>query len=33
VDRAKPGRLEEAPHGYEIFKHKTDGCVKVVLKP
>ncbi|HYZ28685.1 MAG TPA: zinc-binding dehydrogenase, partial [Thermoleophilaceae bacterium] len=25
--------LEEAPEGYETFKHKTDGCVKVVLKP
>jgi len=25
--------LEEAPHGYEIFKHKEDGCIKVVLKP
>ncbi|MCM4084605.1 zinc-dependent alcohol dehydrogenase [Paractinoplanes hotanensis] len=25
--------LEEAPHGYEIFKKKEDGCVKVVLKP
>jgi len=26
-------RLDEAPHGYEIFKHKEDGCIKVVLKP
>lgn len=25
--------LDEAPHGYEIFKHKEDGCIKVVLKP
>jgi threonine dehydrogenase-like Zn-dependent dehydrogenase len=25
--------LEEAPHAYEIFKHKQDGCIKVVLKP
>jgi threonine dehydrogenase-like Zn-dependent dehydrogenase len=25
--------LDEAPHGYEIFKHKQDECVKVVLKP
>lgn len=25
--------LDEAPHGYEIFKHKRDGCVKVVLDP
>lgn len=25
--------LDEAPHGYEIFKHKEDDCVKVVLKP
>ena len=23
--------LEEAPHGYEIFQKKEDGCVKVVL--
>ena len=25
--------LEEAPDAYEIFKHKVDGCVKVVMKP
>jgi threonine dehydrogenase-like Zn-dependent dehydrogenase len=25
--------LEEAPHGYDIFKHKKDNCTKVVLKP
>lgn len=25
--------LEEAPHGYEIFKEKRDRCTKVVLKP
>jgi threonine dehydrogenase-like Zn-dependent dehydrogenase len=25
--------LEEAPHGYEIFKNKEDGAVKVVLEP
>ncbi len=25
--------LEEAPWAYEIFKHKEDGCIKVVLKP
>ena len=25
--------LEEASHGYEIFKKKEDGCVKVVLTP
>jgi threonine dehydrogenase-like Zn-dependent dehydrogenase len=25
--------LGDAPHGYEIFKHKQDDCVKVVLKP
>jgi threonine dehydrogenase-like Zn-dependent dehydrogenase len=25
--------LDEAPHGYEIFKNKEDGCIKVVLKP
>jgi threonine dehydrogenase-like Zn-dependent dehydrogenase len=25
--------LEQAPHGYEIFKHKKDNCIKVVLKP
>jgi threonine dehydrogenase-like Zn-dependent dehydrogenase len=25
--------LEEAPHGYEIFKHKQDGAIKVVLQP
>ncbi|MBV9689800.1 MAG: glutathione-dependent formaldehyde dehydrogenase [Ktedonobacteraceae bacterium] len=26
-------RLEDAPHGYEIFKNKQDNCIKVVLKP
>jgi threonine dehydrogenase-like Zn-dependent dehydrogenase len=25
--------LAEAPHGYEIFKEKQDGCIKVVLEP
>jgi threonine dehydrogenase-like Zn-dependent dehydrogenase len=25
--------VEEAPGGYEIFKHKEDECIKVVLKP
>jgi threonine dehydrogenase-like Zn-dependent dehydrogenase len=25
--------LEEAPHGYEIFRDKTDGCIKVILQP
>jgi threonine dehydrogenase-like Zn-dependent dehydrogenase len=25
--------LDEAPNGYETFKHKRDNCVKVVLKP
>jgi threonine dehydrogenase-like Zn-dependent dehydrogenase len=25
--------LDDAPQGYETFKHKEDGCVKVVLKP
>jgi threonine dehydrogenase-like Zn-dependent dehydrogenase len=25
--------LSEAPKGYDIFKHKTDDCTKVVLKP
>lgn len=24
--------LQEAPHGYDIFKNKLDGCEKVVLK-
>ena len=25
--------LEDSPRGYEIFKHKQDGCEKIVLKP
>jgi threonine dehydrogenase-like Zn-dependent dehydrogenase len=25
--------LEEAKQGYEIFKHKKDNCIKVLLKP
>jgi threonine dehydrogenase-like Zn-dependent dehydrogenase len=26
-------RLQEAPEGYEMFGHKEDDCLKVVLKP
>lgn len=26
-------KLDDAPHGYEIFKQKKDNCIKVVLKP
>lgn len=26
-------RLEDAPHGYDIFKNKKDNCIKIVLKP
>jgi threonine dehydrogenase-like Zn-dependent dehydrogenase len=26
-------RLDDAPRGYSMFKHKDDGCIKVVLKP
>ena len=25
--------LSQAPHGYDIFRHKKDNCVKVVLTP
>jgi threonine dehydrogenase-like Zn-dependent dehydrogenase len=25
--------LEDAPKGYEMFKHKQDSCIKIVLKP
>lgn len=25
--------LEDAPRGYEMFRAKEDGCVKVVLCP
>jgi threonine dehydrogenase-like Zn-dependent dehydrogenase len=25
--------LDQAPHGYEIFQKKQDGCLKVVLRP
>lgn len=25
--------LSEAPNGYEIFKHKKENCIKVVLQP
>ncbi|GAB1692561.1 hypothetical protein [Krasilnikovia sp. M28-CT-15] len=24
---------DDAPHAYEIFKHKQDGCINVVLTP
>jgi threonine dehydrogenase-like Zn-dependent dehydrogenase len=26
-------RLEEAPHAYNLFSRKVDGCIKVVLRP
>jgi threonine dehydrogenase-like Zn-dependent dehydrogenase len=26
-------KLDDAPQAYEIFKHKKDECIKVVLKP
>jgi threonine dehydrogenase-like Zn-dependent dehydrogenase len=25
--------LEQAPQGYEMFRNKEDGCIKVVLQP
>ena len=25
--------LEDGPLAYDIFKHKKDGCIKVVLTP
>jgi threonine dehydrogenase-like Zn-dependent dehydrogenase len=25
--------LEDAPHGYQIFRDKAEGCIKVVLQP
>ncbi|MFN7141554.1 MAG: glutathione-dependent formaldehyde dehydrogenase, partial [Limisphaerales bacterium] len=25
--------LEEAAKGYDLFEHKQDDCIKVVLKP
>lgn len=25
--------LDEAPRGYEMFKHKSDGCVRVTFRP
>lgn len=25
--------LDEAPHGYQIFREKEDDCIKIVLKP
>ena len=25
--------LDDAPRAYELFKHKRDGCVRVVLRP
>ena len=26
-------RLSDAPTGYELFKHKQDDCLKVVMTP
>ncbi|WP_432160102.1 zinc-dependent alcohol dehydrogenase [Streptomyces sp. NRRL F-5630] len=28
-----PMSLDEGPRGYDMFKHKKDGCVRAVLKP
>jgi threonine dehydrogenase-like Zn-dependent dehydrogenase len=25
--------LDQAPTGYDMFKHKTDGCVRAVIRP
>jgi len=25
--------LDDAPHGYDIFHHRKENCIKVVLKP
>jgi threonine dehydrogenase-like Zn-dependent dehydrogenase len=25
--------LEDAPHGYEIFGEKKEGCTKIVMRP
>ncbi|MFS0764471.1 hypothetical protein [Peribacillus phoenicis] len=25
--------IDQAKHGYEVFDTRTDGCIKVVLKP
>jgi threonine dehydrogenase-like Zn-dependent dehydrogenase len=25
--------LDQAPHGYKIFRDKKENCIKVVLKP
>jgi threonine dehydrogenase-like Zn-dependent dehydrogenase len=25
--------LEDGPRGYDMFKHKQDGCVRVVFQP
>jgi threonine dehydrogenase-like Zn-dependent dehydrogenase len=25
--------LDEAPRAYDLFKHKTDGCVRAVIRP
>ena len=26
-------KLDDAPHGFDIFNNKEDDCIKVVLKP
>ncbi len=26
-------KLEDAPHGYDIFNNKEDNCIKIVLNP
>ncbi len=26
-------KLDDAAHGYDIFKYKKEGCIKVVMTP
>lgn len=30
---ADPLPLEEAPRAYEMFQHKKDGAIKVLMRP
>jgi hypothetical protein len=29
---AEPMSLEEGARGYQMFKHKTDGCLRAVFR-
>jgi hypothetical protein len=33
VRRIAARQLDDGPRGYDLFKHKNDGCVRAVFRP